>query len=83
MKLYQKPFHYTLSHLIIGFISAWIPIIGLLALLYQIGQLVFDVRVFPLEWKIQHGNSIEYTMLKISEMAIGYSIGLIARWHQT
>jgi hypothetical protein len=67
----------------IGFLSAWIPMIGVLALVYQLGQLVFDVRVFPLEWKIEHGNSIEYTALKLSEIGIGYVIGLVTCRHQT
>lgn len=83
--IYQKPFHYTLSHVIIGFLASYYTWVGVFALLYQITQLILNVRFFPAEWKIEQGNSIEHTLLKLSEMSIGYIIGSLLRrsWHQT
>jgi hypothetical protein len=62
-----------------GFIAVWYPVIGILVLIYQLGQLVFDVRVFPVEGKILKGNSIEHTTKKLSEIAVGYIIGSIIK----
>ena len=75
MALYERPRHYAMSHIFFGFIAVFYPIIGILALVYQFGQLYYNVRVFPIESKILPGNSIKHTGLKLFEMAIGYSIG--------
>ena len=75
MGLYERPRHYAISHILFGFLAAWFPSIGILALIYQIGQWVYDVRVFPIEGKIEPGNSGAHTALKIGEMGLGYLIG--------
>ena len=75
MVTYYKPWYYTASHYSIGFLAVWFPIVGILALVYQLGQLIFDVRVFPVERKILSGNSFHHTTLKLSEIAIGYLVG--------
>lgn len=72
MKIWHKPFIYILSHIIIGYISFFhtkllVAIIG-----YQVLQLVLDVRFFIFSWKIESGNSIEHTLVKLLEYAIGY-----------
>jgi hypothetical protein len=75
MVTYYKPWYYTASHYSIGFLAVWFPIVGILALVYQLGQLIFDVRVFPVEGKILSGNSFHHTTVKLSEIAIGYLAG--------
>ena len=72
---YYKPWYYTTSHVIIGFVAVWYPLIGILALIYQFGQLLFNVRIFPVEGKILQGNSVEHTLKKLAEIGLGYSIG--------
>ncbi len=75
MKIYSKPWYYTASHIAIGFFAAWIPLVGVLALVYQLGQLAFNVRVFPVEWALRPGNSVEHTALKLAEVGVGYLLG--------
>jgi hypothetical protein len=79
MDLYERPRHYAFSHMVIGFSSAWFPVIGIFTVLYQLGQLLFNVRVFPREGKILPGNSVEHTGLKLAEILLGYSIGRLVR----
>ncbi len=79
MGLYERPRHYAVSHVLLGFLAAWVPIIGILAVVYQLGQLGFNVRVFPVEGKILSGNSVEHTGLKLAEMLLGYILGRLVR----
>jgi hypothetical protein len=77
MSLYDRPPHYALSHILFGFAAAWVPIIGILAVAYQLLQYVFNVRTFPVEWRIEKGNSVAHTGLKLAEMGLGYAIGFL------
>lgn len=79
MVQFYKPWYYTASHVLTGFVAAWYPIIGIFAILYQLTQLVFDVRFFLVEGTILHGNSVEHTFKKLVEIALGYSIGYIMK----
>ena len=79
MVYFYKPWYYTASHVLSGFVAAWYPIVGVLAVLYQLIQLVFNVRFFAVEGKILHGNSIQHTFKKLVEIAVGYSIGYIMK----
>ena len=76
---YYKPWYYTVSHVVFGFISAWYSIVGILVLIYQLGQFLFNVRVFPVERQILPGNSVNHTLKKLAEIGIGYSIGHIMK----
>lgn len=76
MTLYDRPPHYALSHMLFGFVAVWFPIIGILAITYQLLQFAFNVRTFPVEGRIEKGNSVAHTGLKLAEMAGGYVIGL-------
>ena len=76
MTIYERPPYYALSHLMFGFLAVWYPLIGFLALIYQLGQYIYNVRVFPVEGKILPGNSLQHTAVKLGEMAVGYVIGL-------
>jgi hypothetical protein len=78
--LYERPRYYAMSHLLFGFLAVWFPLVGILAVLYQIGQYMFDVRVFPVERRIEPGNSLQHTGLKLFEMAVGYLAGVLVRY---
>lgn len=79
MTNYYKARYYTFSHIVIGFTAVWYPIVGILALVYQLGQLIFNVRVFPVEWKIEEGNSIQHTAKKILEIGAGFIFGYLMK----
>jgi hypothetical protein len=79
MGLYERPRHYAVSHMLFGFLAAWFPVIGILAVVYQLGQLFFNVRVFPVEGKVLSGNSVQHTGLKLAEMLVGYIVGRLVR----
>lgn len=79
MTSYYKPWYYTVSHVGIGILASRIPIVGILAIIYQLGQLAFNVRVFPVEGNIKPGNSVKHTVKKLTEIGIGYAIGTIAK----
>ena len=53
MLLYKRAPYYVLIHLFFGFIAAWIPLIGILALTYQVTQYALDIRVFPIEFLVK------------------------------
>jgi hypothetical protein len=67
------------SHVLTGFLAVWFPVLIPFALAYQLGQLMFDVRVFPVEMTIRPGNSVHHTLVKLSEMSIGYLIGSLTK----
>jgi hypothetical protein len=77
--LYERPRYYAASHLLFGYLAVWYPLVGILALVYQLGQFAFNVRVFPVEGRIEPGNSLEHTGLKLFEMAVGYLAGTLFR----
>ena len=77
MTLYERPPYYAASHILFGLVAVWIPLIGILAVAYQLLQFIFNVRTFPVEGRIEKGNSIEHTSLKLVEMGIGYIIGIL------
>lgn len=79
MQLFERPGYYAVSHVAFGFIGVWYPIVLALAILYQIVQYVFQVRVFPVEGTIRSGNSLAHTGLKLAEMAFGYILGRVVR----
>ena len=78
--IYQKPFHYSLIHIVAGVTGYYYPMILWFALGYQLIQLVFNVRFFLIEGKIAHGNSVEHTLVKVAEIGLGYILG--RSWHQ-
>ena len=80
MTLYERPAHYAASHIVLGVVAVWIPLVGGFAVAYQLLQFIFNVRTFPVEGRIQKGNSVAHTGLKLAEMGIGYAIGSFLRW---
>ena len=79
MKIWPKPFVYTLSHLVIGFLGYKYKNLLLLFVVYQFAQLLFGVRFFLLSLEFKKGNSIEHTLLKLGEVGIGYGIAHLSR----
>jgi hypothetical protein len=79
MTLYTKPWYYTATHILLGYIAVWYPILIIVVLLYQFAQYGLDVRVFPLEGVIRKGNSLEYTLFKVAEYCLGYGIGYLSK----
>jgi len=75
MEIYDRPHHYAISHIMAGFAAVWVPLVGVLAVAYQLLQFVCNVRTFPVEWRIKKGNSVAHTGLKLAEMAVGYALG--------
>lgn len=67
---------YRVAHVILGMWSVKFPWILVGVLVYQIGQYVLNVRVFPFEQRIEQGNSLEHTALKLTEVGFGYILGL-------
>jgi len=79
MTLYTKPWYYTATHILFGYIAVWYPILIILILLYQFTQYGLGIRIFPLEGIIRKGNSLEYTLFKLTEYSLGYAIGYLGK----
>lgn len=77
--IYERPSYYMISHVLFGFLAVWYPLIGIVAVLYQLAQYMMNVRVFPIEGRILYGNTAHHTALKLAEMGIGYGIGYSMR----
>jgi hypothetical protein len=77
MKIWPKPILYTIIHIISGYIAYYYPVLLVAIFGYQVLQLVFNVRVFFFSWKIEPGNSIEHTLVKLIEYALGYFIAFM------
>jgi hypothetical protein len=77
MIVYEKPRYYILIHILIGCIAVWFPLIGVLALIWQFGQYTANVRIFADEGRIETGNSIEHTAVKLAEIGVGTCIGIL------
>lgn len=81
--LYERPYYYAISHILIGFIAVWYPIIGVIGVLYQITQWILNVRFFPVKGTWEKGNNLYHTGMKLFEMGIGYGIGHIIQQHRS
>ena len=77
MIIYEKPWYYSLSHIVIGIFAVYYPILGICAFLYQLIQYIWNIRIFPIERILYSGNSLEYTGLKLAEYMLGICIGYL------
>ena len=76
------PIIYVLSHYILGCISYFKKWIIIPFMIYQLGQLIFNIRFYFLDENCYQenkgcyviGNSFHHTMIKISQFLIGYMI---------
>ena len=83
MKVWQKHPIYGLLHVLFGVVAYFSPAFLTLILAYQLLQYFLGVRFFAFEQEIRQGNSLEHTMLKLSEIAIGYILApiLVLTWN--
>ena len=72
---YHTPPLYMASHVIMGMIAYFYPILIVLIIGYQLLQLALNCRFFLFSWKIERGNSAIYTLYKIMQYAVGYAVG--------
>ena len=77
--LYEKPWGYAAFHVAIGFVAAWVPWVGVVAVAYQFLQWWFQIRVFAWEGEIRSGNSWQHTGVKLTEMMVGFIAGVASR----
>lgn len=61
-------------HVVTGMVSYFFPIIIILSLMYQFLQLALNGRFFLFEWEFKTGNSLIYTLYKISQYVFGYAL---------
>ena len=76
---YEKPIYYTLIHILIGAIAYYYSTIGIIYIIYQFGQLYFGKRIFAFQWKIENGNTLIHTLIKIGEFMIGWLVAFYSR----
>ena len=84
MKVWQKHPIYGLLPILFGVVAYFSPAFLAIILSYQLLQYCLGVRFFAFEQEIRDGNSLEHTMLKLSEIAIGYILApilLILTWN--
>ena len=77
--LYERPYYYAISHILIGFIAVWYPVIGVIGVMYQLAQWILNVRFFPVELSWKPGNNRYHTGMKLFEIGLGYTIGYIIK----
>jgi hypothetical protein len=77
--LYERPYYYAISHILIGFIAVWYPIVGVIGVLYQLAQYILNVRFFPIELTWEKGNNAYHTGMKVFEMILGYILGSLVK----
>lgn len=68
---------YFWIHVLFGIVGYFYPNVLYSAIGYQVLQLVFNVRVFPVEMKIEPGNSLKHTGTKLLEIALGYVLVML------
>jgi hypothetical protein len=79
MVQFERPPIYALSHIAFGILGAFQPIVLALVLAYQLGQYSWNVRVFPLEGRIEKGNTWQHTSVKLYEVLLGFVAGLLLK----
>jgi hypothetical protein len=77
MKVWAKPTIYVLIHILLGFFAFYYSDLIVAFLGYQLIQLFLDIRLFLFAWKIEQGNSLEHTLVKLGEFGFGYLIAFM------
>jgi hypothetical protein len=74
--MYNYPIIYSISHIIIGYISYHYLHIIPLIFIYQFLQLFLNKRFFFFDKKViyKNGNTINHTIYKLGEYIIGFII---------
>ena len=79
MKIWYKPPIYAFIHVLSGVAGYFYPAILVTVFAYHVLQYYLDVRFFAFDREIREGNSLEHTMLKLTEVSIGYILASITR----
>ena len=74
MCIMEKANVYTVAHIIGGFLFGNDANITKLFIAYQLGQLALGIRAYPIEGRIEEGNSIKHTVDKIGEYQLGATL---------
>jgi len=74
----ETPPLYIAVHIVGGAVSYFYPILIALFIAYQLLQLAFNIRFFVFTMEIKSGNSILYTLYKISQFFVGYAAAAAA-----
>jgi hypothetical protein len=78
--VYSKPLVYTALHVGYGYFAAFAPAAVIsFFIIWQLGQLILDIRVFLLSMKYEHGNNRIHTAKKFAEFLTGLALGLLTR----
>ncbi len=83
MTVYDKPFIYTLSHVLVGVGSVFYPVLAVHFIVYQLLQLVLNVRFFGLKLTYEVGNHWRHTLAKLAEFLFGVLLGLLGIYLRT
>lgn len=75
--VFNRPPVYLITHLILGFIGYYYPVVLYGTIGYQAFQYIFDFRFFLFEDAIKHGNSISHTAVKLAEVGVGYLVAVL------
>jgi hypothetical protein len=77
MQIWHKPAIYVVIHILSGVVAYRYPTFLPFILGYHLLQYSLDVRFFIFQWKIEKGNSVEHTVVKLLEVLLGYLIGYL------
>lgn len=83
MNVYDKPLIYTLSHIVFGAVAVYYPPVLYIFLIYQIAQLILNVRIFGLHGEIRVGNNPLHTARKLAEFGLGYATAYVFRHYKS
>jgi hypothetical protein len=68
---------YLVTHIILGFVGYYYPLVLYSTLGYQAFQYFMNFRFFLFQLEIKSGNSFGHTALKIAEIIAGYFIAVL------
>lgn len=75
METWYKPPIYIATHIGLGIVSFFVPVLIAIFAVYQLIQYFLDVRFFIREREIRDKNSILHTATKFAEFGVGLLIG--------
>ena len=70
---------YLITHLILGFVGYFYPMVLYATVGYQVLQYGMDVRFFLFESAIKTGNTLEHTAMKLGEVGVGYVLAMLCK----
>ena len=77
MTVYDKPFIYTLSHILVGAASVFYPMLAVHFIVYQLLQLILNVQFFGVKLTYEVDNHWRHTLVKLAEFLFGVLLGLL------